>query len=69
MQWRIIWPIEFTKLKFYLQKLTKGSTKEIIVISIKANNRDPAKNLKLRLNESVFSQVRSLKIQVLCTHS
>ena len=45
-----IWPIEFTKLQFYLQKVNqKEAQKEIIVISIKANERDQAKTQKIRL--------------------
>ena len=46
--------------------------KEIIVISIKANNRDLPKNLKLGLKMKVVffsSPFIKKKNQVLCTHS
>ena len=60
---KTIWPIEFTKLQFYLQKVNqKEAQKEIIVISIKASYRDLAKNLELMLMKVFFfSQVRPLK--------
>ena len=52
MQCRIIWPIEFTKLKIFT-KITQLQ-KEIIVISIKASYRDLAKNLELMLMKVFF---------------
>ena len=42
------------KIKILFTKINQRKHKRDHVISIKANNRDPAKNLKLRLNESVF---------------
>ena len=56
----------------YLQKINQMKHKEIIVISIKANNRDLPKNLKLGLKMKVVffsSPFIKKKNQVLCTHS
>ena len=59
MQCRIIWPIEFTKLKIFT-KITQLQ-KEIIVISIKASYRDLAKNLELMLMKVFFFLSPSIK--------